>query len=196
MPEAAAQRYRDGADEVVIEHPDVTVIVAETDSLDGLSAALTSDESLSVVNTLVRQFDAAAENLGVETVQSLHDWSLASCGLSVPRLDHAGRAVAFAIELQHIVRRFNDETGHALSLRIGIDTGTATSGLLGRSNLAYDMWGSTVNLARELKNTASEPGIYVTGRVRDAVGEAHRFVAAGAVDGGHEPVWRLDEETP
>ncbi|WP_264063691.1 HAMP domain-containing protein, partial [Mycolicibacterium hippocampi] len=71
MPEAAAQRYRDGADEVVIEHPDVTVIVAETDSLDGLSAALTSDESLSVVNTLVRQFDAAAENLGVETVQSL-----------------------------------------------------------------------------------------------------------------------------
>lgn len=196
MPEAAAQRYRDGAEEVVIEHPDVTVIVAETDSLDGLSAELSSDESLSVVNTLVRQFDSAAENLGVETVQSLHDWYMASCGLSVPRLDSAQRAVAFAIELQHIVRRFNDETGNNLSLRIGIDTGVATSGLLGRSNLAYDMWGSTVNLARELKNAAQQPGIYVTTRVRDAVGEEHRFVAAGTVDDGDESVWRLDEATP
>ena len=55
--------------------------------------------------------------------------------------------VDFAIEMQRIIDRFNKETGNDLRLRAGIDTGTVTSGLVGRSTLAYDMWGSAVNLA-------------------------------------------------
>lgn len=196
MPEAAVQRYRDGDDAISIEHQNLTVIVVQTNHLDEVSANLSSDESLSVVNTLVRQFDAAAENLGIEPVQTLHDWYLASCGLSVPRLDCARRAVDFAVELQRIVDRFNSETGNALTLRIGIDTGPATSGLIGRSNLAYDMWGSTVSLAYQLKDESPQAGVYVTPRVYEAVEDGYRFTSVGSVtvDGVEEPIWRLTEE--
>lgn len=196
MPEAAAQRYRDGDDAIAIAHQNLTVIAAEIDHLDELSADLSSDESLSVVNKLVRQFDAAAQSSGVEPVQTMHDWYLASCGLSVPRLDSARRAVDFATEMQRIVDRFNTENGTGLRLRVGIDTGPVTSGLIGRSNIAYDMWGSTVNLAYQLKNESPQPGVCVTARVYDAIGDTDRFTAAGSisVDGVTEPIWRLTEE--
>ena len=111
--------------------------------------------------SLTRQFDAAAENLGVEQVRTLHNGYLASCGLSVPRLDNVRRTVDFAIEMQRIIDRFNIETGHDLKLRAGIDTGTVTSGLVGRTTLAYDMWGSAVNLAYQVQSGSPQPGVYV-----------------------------------
>ncbi|OBJ69932.1 adenylate/guanylate cyclase domain-containing protein [Mycobacterium sp. 1274756.6] len=198
MPEAAAEHYRDGDDTTALEHSDLTVIAAEIDHLDAFSAQLDSDESLSVVNKLVRQFDAAAESLGVEPVQTLHDWYLAACGLSVPRLDSGRRAVDFAVELQHIVDRFNRENDTALRLRVGINSGPVTSGLIGRSGVAYDMWGSTVNLAYRLKNDMTGPGVYLTSAVHEVAGNDHEFVSAGTiiVNGVEQTVWRQVEHEP
>ncbi|ORX00619.1 cyclase [Mycolicibacillus trivialis] len=198
MPEAAAEHYRDGDETTAMQHADLTVIAAEIDHLDVFSAELDSDESLSAVNTLVRQFDAAAESLGVEPVQTLHDWYLAACGLSVPRLDSARRAVDFAVELQHIVDRFNRENDTALRLRVGINSGPVTSGLIGRSGVAYDMWGPTVNLAYRLKNDMTEPGIYLTSAVHEVAGDENRFVSADTitVNGVDQTVWRQVEPDP
>lgn len=198
MPEAAAERYREGDEAVAIEHQDLTVIVAQLDHLDVMSDDMTSQESLQIVNSLVRQFDGAAEDLGIETVQTMHDSYIASCGLSVRRLDSALRAVEFATEMQRIVKRFNTENGSSVTLRVGIDTGPVTSGLIGRSNLVYDMWGSTVDLAYQLKNDSPQPGIYVTSRVHDAVGDSHRFTSAGSVTSHNteQEIWRLTEKRP
>jgi class 3 adenylate cyclase len=198
MPEPVVARYREGEETIAQDHQDVTVIFADIAGLDELSAQMTSDAALAIVNRLVRQFDAAAESLGVERVRTLHNGYLASCGLNVPRLDNVRRTVDFALEMQRIVDRYNGETGSNLRLRAGIDTGTVTSGLVGRSSLAYDMWGATVDLANQVQSGSAQPGIYVTARVRDAVSEPNLFVPAGeiAVAGGTEPVWRLTERRP
>ena len=195
MPEAVVQRYRDGEETIAQDHQDVTVIFADIVGLDELSADLSSDESLAIVNKLVRQFDSAATNLGVDQVRTLHNGYLASCGLNVPRIDNVRRTVDFAIEMRHIVERFNGQTGNQLSIRAGIDTGTVSSGLVGRSSLAYDMWGSAVNLAYQVQGGSSQPGVYVTSRVYDAMRDSRQFTAAGevTVDGTDEPVWQLQE---
>lgn len=103
------------------------------------------------------------------------------------------RTVDFAVEMQLIVDRFNSETGHKLGLRAGIDTGTVTSGLIGRTSLAYDMWGAAVNLAFQVQSGSPQPGIYTTSRVYDLLRDNRHFVSAGVVtvDGTEEPIWRL-----
>jgi class 3 adenylate cyclase len=162
-----------------------------------MSNRLRSDELLAIVNRLTRQFDAAAENLGVEQVRTLHNGYLASCGLSVPRLDNVRRTVDFADEMLRIIERFNAETGHNLKLRAGIDTGTVSSGLVGRSTLAYDMWGSAVNLAYQVQSGSPQPGVYVTSRVYDVMRDSRDFTQAGTVtvDGEEQQVWRLSERS-
>ena len=149
MPEPVVQRYREGEETIAQDHQNVTVIFADIVGLDELAAELSSDELLAIVNKLTRQFDAAAENLGVEQVRTLHNGYLASCGMSVPRLDNVRRTVDFAIEMQRIVDRFNTETGNDLKLRAGIDTGTVTSGL-GR---ALDAWPTTCGGRRSISHT-------------------------------------------
>jgi class 3 adenylate cyclase len=156
---------------------------------------MSSDEHLAIVNKLVRQFDAAAENLGVERVRTLHNGYLASCGLTVPRLDNVRRTVDFALEMQRIVDRFRGESGYDLRLRAGIDTGTVSSGLVGRASLAYDMWGAAVDLAYQVQRGMPQPGVYVTDQVREATRDIRQFTAVGSVTvGGTErPIWRLSE---
>ncbi len=193
MPEPVAQRYREGEETIAQDHQDVTVVYADIVGLDKLTSELSSDELLSIVNKLTRQFDAAAKNLGVEQVRTLHNGYLASCGLSVPRLDNVRRTVDFAIEMQRVIDRFNVETGNELDLRAGIDTGTVTSGLVGRSTLAYDMWGSAVNVAYRVQSGSPQPGIYVTSRVYDIMRDTRDFSPSGEIGGeaDTEPIWRL-----
>jgi len=197
MPEPVVQRYREGEEIIAEDHKNVTVIFADIVGLDELSDELSSEELLAIVNKLTRQFDAAADNLNVEQVRILHNGYLASCGLSVPRLDNVRRTVDFAIEMQRTIDRFNAETGNTLKLRAGIDTGTVTSGLVGRSTLAYDMWGSTVDLAYQMQSGTPQPGIYVTSRVYEAMHDTRSFTSAGSitVEGEEQPIWRLAERS-
>ena len=198
MPEPVVQRYREGEETIAQDHQNVTVIFADIVGLDELSTELSSDELLAIVNKLTRQFDAAAENLGVEQVRTLHNGYLASCGLSVPRLDNVRRTVDFAVEMQRTIDRFNAETGNELHLRAGIDTGTVTSGLVGRSTLAYDMWGSAVNLAYQVQSGSPQPGVYVTSQVYETMRDTRHFTSAGVitVDSEEQPIWRLAERRP
>jgi len=198
MPESVVQRYREGEENIALDHQDVTVIFADVVGLDELSARLPSEEALAIVNQLVRQFDAAAEHLGIEQVRTLHNGYLASCGLNVPRLDNIRRTVDFALEMRQIIDRFNTETGHDFKLRAGIDTGTVTSGLIGKSSIAYDMWGAAVNLAYQVRSDSAQPGVYVTSRVYDVMRDLRDFTPAGAVtaDGTEELVYRLAERQP
>lgn len=146
-----------------------------------------------MINELIRQIDAAADTLGMETVRTVRNGYLASCGLTVPRLDNVRRTVDFALECEQIVDRFNNETGNDLSVRAGIDTGAVSSGLLGRPSVVYDMWGSVVNLAHQIKDGSPQSGIYVTSSVHEVLEETMRFESAGTtlVDGEAQPIWRL-----
>lgn len=195
MPESVVQRYRDGEETIAQDHHNVTVLFADTVGLDELTSEMSSEEALAIVNRLVHQFDAAADDLGVERVRTLRNGYWASSGLSVPRLDNVRRTVDFALEMQRIIERFNTEAGTALSLRAGIDTGAVSSGLVGRSNLAYDMWGSAVNLAYRVQRGSPQPGVYVTERVFEVMGDTRDLEPAGTVhvDGTDQPIWKLQD---
>jgi class 3 adenylate cyclase len=196
MPEPVVQRYREGEETIAQDHQNVTVIFADIVGMDELASRLTSDEQLAIVNKLVRQFDAAADSLGVERIRTLHNGYLASCGLSVPRIDNVRRTVDFAIEMQRIIDRYNSESNNDLELRAGIDTGTVTSGLVGRASMAYDMWGSAVDIANQLQSGSPQPGVYVTSRVYDVMRDSRQFVPAGEIGGGDdtEPIFRLEHQ--
>ena len=64
-----------------------------------------------MLNELFRQMDAAAFDLGMERVHTVRNGYLASCGLTVPRLDNVRRTVDFALECQRIIDRFNADSG-------------------------------------------------------------------------------------
>nr|WP_232007136.1 adenylate/guanylate cyclase domain-containing protein [Mycobacterium intermedium] len=198
MPEPVAQRYRGGQETVAMEHQNVAVVFADIIGLDELASSLSGDQLVGIVDGLFREFDSAAESLGVERIRTFHNRYLASCGVTTPRLDNLHRSIEFALEMQRIVTRFNNQAtqpSHRLGLRICINTGDVISGLVGRSGLVYDMWGGAVGLAYQMHRAATGPGIYVTSQVFESMRDIQEFSAVGeiSVNGTTQRIWRLVE---
>jgi class 3 adenylate cyclase len=194
MPETIAKRYREGARTIVEDHQEVTVLFADVVGFEEYGRGVDSEKALDLLNEIFRAFDDAAEEHGVERVRSTRAGYLASCGLTVPRVDNARRAVAFAIDISRVVERFGAQQGADLHVRVGIDTGTVTSGLVGRSSMVYDLWGDAVSLAFRLQGGATESGVFVTQRVVDKIADSLPYTDSGVVEtsSGWQRVWRID----
>jgi class 3 adenylate cyclase len=193
MPDAVAERYREGEEAIAESHEDVSVLFADLNGFDEFAAGLTSEQEIGVLNGLVASFDESAARLGVETVRTLREGYLASCGLVVPRVDNVRRMVDFAQDLTVIIERFNAQQGASLSLRIGIDAGTVSSGLVGRTSLAYDLWGDAVSLASQIQSVAGKPGIYVSLRVHDKMQDTVTMTQVGSIEraDGAQSIWQV-----
>ena len=195
MPEPVAKRYREGEENISTQHRDVSVVYAQLLGFDDFSRSMPTEQSVAMLNSIVEAFDGAAERHGIEQVRSMQDNGLlATCGLVVPRVDHDSRTIAFAKELVEILERFNNQHGAQLSMRIGIDSGPVTSGLVGERSTVYALWGEAVDLAHRVRDATRSPGIFISDRVRDSVVGIYPFSEAGTLAGaaGTQTVWRLD----
>ena len=193
VPQDVATKYRAGEETIAEDHPDVTVVFAQLVGIEDFARGRSSEEERELLNRLMLSFDDAAERTGVEKVRTLHGAYLASSGLIVPRVDNVRRAIDFALELRACVERFNAQHGTHLQVRIGVDTGTVTSGIVSKTGLAYDLWGDAVNLAHRVQERVATPGVYVSQRVRDRLMDSVELDAAGEISAGDgaEPVWKV-----
>ena len=85
--------------------------------------------------------------------------------------------------------------GAPLKLRIGIHSGPAVAGMIGRSRFAYDLWGDTVNVASRIQHAAKPDEIQLSNATRELLGANFSCTQVGDVEtrgAGRVGVWRLD----
>ena len=171
LPEPVAERVKKGEESIGDSVPNVTVLFADLGGFVELSESLPANETVSLLNDLVMAFDDAAEKRGVEKHKTIGSSYMAVCGLSVPRLDHAKRAIDFAKDMLRIIRRFNREKNTDLKLRIGINSGSVVAGIVGKDKFIYDLWGDTVNVAKRLQSNSEWNTIQVSENVHTRIAE-------------------------
>jgi class 3 adenylate cyclase len=156
-PAGVAERVRSGAELTTETVSNVTVAVALIDGLDMLAANRSAGAVRSILNALLDALSSAAASHGVETVRSLGESYVGVCGLSSPKLDHAARALAWTRAVTLALQRLGDEWAKSVSLRFGLASGEIDVLLIARGHVAYDIWGSTLKIARRIVQEA-EPG--------------------------------------
>lgn len=158
LPAPIAQRMQDGEENIVDRLNDVTVVFA---TLTGFGATEDEDPKVAItrLNHLVAEFDAAAEQYGIDKIKTIGDDYMAACGLVAPHLDHAKRTVDFAKELMAIVERIGRQYDRNLELRVGLHSGPILAGVIGRTRFLYDIWGKTVDIANDVRESAGSNSI-------------------------------------
>ncbi len=66
------------------------------------------------------------------------------------------------MQMVEAIRRLSAEEGLQIEVRIGISTGHAISGVLGRKTPHLDIWGETVNLASRMESSGVPGQIQVS----------------------------------
>jgi guanylate cyclase len=69
-----------------------------------------------------------------------------------------------------------------LSVRIGVQTGDAVAGVIGRQKFVYDLWGDTVNTASRMETNGVGGQIQCTERVYRQLSSRFNFTPRGEID--------------
>lgn len=169
LPDAVADRFSGGELMVADTFENVSVVYAVLSGIEQVQRQVSAGTMIKLMNELIDGFDEAAERHGVEKIKTVGDAYLAACGLSTPRLDHRQRAAAFALDMQAILRRFNEAKGLSLTLCVGIADGEVDAGIIGRRRFVYEILGDCVSEARRLALADGPPGVRMTESVNAAV---------------------------
>jgi class 3 adenylate cyclase len=87
-----------------------------------------------------------------------------------------------ALAMQRRVVDFGRVFGEPLSLRIGIHTGPAVAGVIGKKKFIYDVWGDTVNTASRMESHGEPGTIQVTEVVQERLRTKYEFVSRGEIE--------------
>lgn len=195
FPTAIAKRLKQGEKDIAEDISNVAVLFSDLTGFSKLSSTLTAYEIVAILNDLVAAFDEAADRQGMEKIKTIGDSYLAVSGLSMPYLDHDRRAIDFAIEMLSIIRRFNHERSFELNIRIAINSGDVVAGIVGRNRFIYDVWGDTINTARDLRIVCPPGSILVTAAVHQRLQDLYHFEPVPDLEIVGKPkvsAWRLE----
>lgn len=77
------------------------------------------------------------------------------------RWAHLEVLVEFALELKKALQGINEQSFNHFVLKMGINHGPITAGVIGARKPHYDIWGNTVNVASRMESTGKAGAIQV-----------------------------------
>jgi len=182
LPEPIAVRLKRGEEPIADHHDDITVMFADLAGFTVRSAHETPAETVAVLNEVFSVFDGLARRYGLEKIRTIGDSYMVAAGAPVARPDHAYAICAMALDLRREVARLNADHDWDLSFRIGINSGPAVAGIVGREKFHYDLWGDTVNVASRMESHGLPDQIQVTEAVYERLKNDFEFERRGLVD--------------
>ena len=96
-------------------------------------------------------------------------------GLPEARADHAQILVDMSAKFIEIASEYHDHEGNPIQIRIGIHSGPAVSGVIGKSKFAFDVWGDTINTAARLESNGEPGKIHLSQRTFDLLDKNSSF---------------------
>jgi len=182
LPEAIAARLKRGEEPIADHYDDVSVLFADLAGFTVRSAHETPAETVAVLNEVFSVFDGLVSRYGLEKIRTIGDSYMVAAGAPVARPDHVHAICAMALDLRREVARLNSEHYWDLSFRIGINSGPAVAGIVGREKFHYDLWGDTVNIASRMESHGLPDQIQVTEGVYERLKGEFLFERRGLVE--------------
>ena len=175
LPADAVERLRRGETVIADQYDELTVLFCDVVGFTPLATKLPPADLVDLLNGVFSGFDRLAEEYGLEKIKTIGDAYLLVGGRLDPGSDHALRVVTAACRMPAVAASV--DAAHPLSVRIGVDTGPAVGGIIGRRKFFYDIWGDTVNFASRLEGSATPGRVHVSAAVHGRTAGAIAYEA-------------------
>jgi len=98
------------------------------------------------------------EKYNLEKIKTVGDSYMCALMLHYHKENHALKMAQAGHENFEFIKEVKKESSNNLThfdMRIGINTGPVTAGVVGTRKFAYDIWGDTVNIASCMENNSA-----------------------------------------
>ena len=107
-------------------------------------------------------------------------------GIPTPDDQHPYNIVKASLEIQRYIREYNIrrvENGLvSWDMRVGIHIGPIVAGVVGKKKYAYDIWGSTVNIASRMESNGMPGKVNISAATYEQVRDKFACSYRGKID--------------
>ena len=179
LPPPIASRLKNKEDNIADGFPACSVLFADIVGFTVMSQQLAPERLVGMLNDIFSSFDKLANDHDLEKIKTIGDAYMVASGIPDQDGNHAQKLANFALEMRQCMARYRRDNGLDINIRIGIHSGPAVAGVIGRNKFIYDIWGDTVNTAARMESHGKSGEIHVSNLTKELLGSAYVFEDVG-----------------
>ena len=182
LPEEIAERLKKGENTIADSFTEASILFADLVGFTSLSARMNPSDLVHLLNDLFTEFDRLCSKHNAEKIKTIGDAYMAVSGLPVPDKNHAETLFLLAKDIIEYMPIFNSSHGTELSVRIGINSGSVTAGVIGTQKISYDLWGDAVNTASRMESSGIPGKIHISESAYILLKDKYSFEERGEIE--------------
>ena len=171
LPQAVANRLLKGESVEAIAYEELTLLFSDIVGFTPMCQQCTPHQVSQILNDLYSRFDTLCElpafDGKVYKMETIGDAYMLVCNLEQPCGDHADVCLAFAKAMHEQAAQVMGPGDVPLRLRVGVHTGPAVGGIVGRQRPRFCLFGQTVNTASRMESHGLPGMIQISGATFD-----------------------------
>jgi len=161
LPAEVAEELQRNGSSTPRYYESASVLFTDFKSFTILADKFSPQALVAELNETFIAFDAIMQKYGLEKIKTIGDAYMCAGGIPTANSTHPVDIIKASFEIITWMEGANQKRlvkgEEPWYLRIGIHTGPIVAGVVGKSKYAYDIWGSTVNVASRMESNG-EPG--------------------------------------
>ena len=149
-------------------YKEVSVLFTDFIGFTRKSEAMNPQDLVNKLDFYFQKFDEIIVANNLEKIKTIGDAYMCAGGVPVRNKTNAVDSCIAALKIQEFIENTNNnlikegKAEEVWELRLGINTGEVTAGMIGNERLAYDIWGSTVNRAQQMEMLCAPGKVTIT----------------------------------
>jgi len=162
LPGPIAERLKNDEKSIADGFAHATILFADIVDFTQIAARYKPENLVNLLNNFFSAYDLLTEKYGLEKIKTIGDAYMVAAGIPNANPKHAQIMAAFALDMVDITHHISKEINEKIVLRVGINSGPVTAGVIGKKKFIYDLWGDAVNLASRMESSGLPGKIQVT----------------------------------
>jgi len=164
----------------------VSVMFTDFKGFTAIADKMSPEELIQELNTCFVAFDDIIGKYGLEKIKTIGDSYMCAGGIPTADEHHVENMVKASLEICHFIRQYNQKRNleglESWDLRIGVHVGPVIAGVVGKKKYAYDIWGSTVNIASRLESNGMPGKVNISSSVFELIKDKYSCSYRGKIN--------------
>lgn len=154
----------------------VTVIMSDLVDFTVKSQKMSPKRLLDELQTIFTAFDKITEKYKCTRIKTIGDAYLAVTGMWNNKTNHALIAAKMAERMRQFIVEHNKKNNIDWEIRIGLNSGDITAGIISEKNLSFDIFGDTVNTAARMQSYSNPMQINISQSTYELIKEYYHVI--------------------